>query len=283
MTKYRRNERCFCGSGKKYKRCHGDPLRGGSSDVAREIPDGVEAVMRQHQANEAMRVKQQGLGRPIISGMIGDHRFVAARNRLYYSNNWKSFTEFLLAYMKSVLGLEWGAAELAKPFEERHPILQWAEALAEYQRGHGIERGDSAPLPGVGLCFYGLAYSLYLIDHNVDLQDRLVTRLKAAGQFQGAYYELMVANCLIRAGFELQLEDESDGTTGHCEFSTCSKRTGTRYSVEAKARAVPNVLGKSDQDGSPSANPTSRLTKHLTAALRKPAPHNMRRLRRGGG
>jgi hypothetical protein len=56
---------------------------------------------------------------------------------------------------------------------------------------------------GVVSCYLGLAYSLYLIAHNVELQARMVRRLLDPTQFQGAYYELIVANILIRAGFEL--------------------------------------------------------------------------------
>lgn len=37
-------------------------------------------------------------------------------------------------------------------------------------------------------------------------------------------------------------------------------------------RAVPGLLGKSSKDGSRASDPTSRLTKHLSEALKKPAP-----------
>ena len=128
------------------------------------------------------------------------------------------------------------------------------------------------PMIGVVYCYLGLAYNLYLMKHNIELQSRLVSRLKDVQQFQGAYYELLVANCLIRAGFKLDLEDEVDKTAKHCEFSALSKTTGSRYWVEAKMRSVPGVLGKTDKDGSTSNDPTSRLTQHLRAALQKPAP-----------
>jgi hypothetical protein len=45
------------------------------------------------------------------------------------------------------------------------------------------------PASGTSRCYLGLAYSLYLIKHNVALQDRLVQRLKDINNFQGAYYE----------------------------------------------------------------------------------------------
>jgi hypothetical protein len=75
---------------------------------------------------------------------------------------------------------------------------------------------SSAVMTGVVACYLGTAYSLYLLDHNVELQARLVHRLKNPKDFQGAYYELIVANALIRAGFKLTLEDGTDPSTKHC-------------------------------------------------------------------
>ena len=87
-------------------------------------------------------------------------------------------------------------------------------------------RSRNANVSGVVACYLGLAYSLYLLDHNVEIQDRLIARLRDPRNFQGAFYELFVANILIRAGFQLTLEDESDGKSKHCEFATVSRETG---------------------------------------------------------
>ena len=232
------------------------------------------AASREQAAGEDIRVKQQGSGRPIISGNIGEYTVVATGNTLQYSKNWRTFADFLSDYIKMTLGSVWGNAELAKPLSERHPILQWYDAYCRYQATNQKKKGAifSMPMIGVVYCYLGLAYNLYLMKHNAELQSRLVARLKDMKQFQGAYYELLVANCLIRAGFMLELEDEADKTAKHCEFSARSKTTGTRYWVEAKMRSVPGVLGKTDRDGSTSNDPTSRLKQHLRAALQKPAP-----------
>ena len=126
-------------------------------------------------------------------------------------------------------------------------------------------------MTGVVACYLGTAYSLYLLDQNVELQARLVRRLKNPKDFQGAYYELIVANALIRAGFKLTLEDETDLSTRHCEFAAVSHRTGKKYWVEAKMRAVVGLLGKDDNDGTRNPNPISQMIPHLNDALRKPA------------
>ena len=125
---------------------------------------------------------------------------------------------------------------------------------------------------GAAQCYLGLAYGLYLLRHNVELQSRFVERLRNLGNFQGAYYELIVASSLIRAGFELTLEDETDTSQKHCEFAAVSKKTGKKYSVEAKMKSVAGVLGKTRDDGaSPHSRPESHVTIHLRQALRKPA------------
>jgi hypothetical protein len=67
---------------------------------------------------------------------------------------------------------------------------------------------------------YGLAYNLYLIAHNVrDIESRLIQRLKNPQNFHGAFYETRVAAELIKAGFELEYENEDDRSTSHCEFT----------------------------------------------------------------
>lgn len=166
-----------------------------------------------------------------------------------------------------------GNAELVKLLAERHTILQWYDTYCRYQAATITTPGlaSVAEVTGVVACYLGLAYSLYLLDHNLELQTRLVHRLKNQREFQGAYYELIVANTLIRAGFKLTLEDETDPTTKHCEFSAVSLRTEKKYWVEAKMRAVVGLLGKDQSDGSPDRNPLSQMVPQLNNALRKPA------------
>jgi hypothetical protein len=137
---------------------------------------------------------------------------VAVGNSVYWSSKWKTFPDFLLDYMKRKLGAEWIKLELEKPAEEQHPLIRWGLRLFEYQKKTIKNPGEvsGAPMTGVVSAYLGTAYSLYLLEHNVELQARLLGRLKNIGQFQGAYYELLVANVLIRAGFKLTLEDETE-------------------------------------------------------------------------
>ncbi len=230
-------------------------------------------MFERHQADERIREEQQGRGRPIVSVKSHDHQIVAVGNTVYFSKAWKTFPDFLAEYIKGILDLAWGNAELTKPFADRHPIIQWYDTYCRYQQATIKTPGVTAQaiVTGIVSCYLGLAYNLYLLAHNVELQIKLVSRLKIAEQFQGAYYELIVANLLIRAGFELTLEDEADGSSKHCEFSARSKRTGKKYWVEAKMRSVVGLFGKTDRDGTTNPNPLNRLIPQLNDAFEKPA------------
>ena len=98
MAKVGRNQSCPCGSGKKYKRCHGTNLP--------ESPPPFQSYQRL-QASELIRTHQQGHGRPIIAAKVADHQVVAVGSKIYYSKNWKTFPDFLGSYIFSKLYKYW--------------------------------------------------------------------------------------------------------------------------------------------------------------------------------
>lgn len=215
-------------------------------------------------AKEAQRVAQQGLGRPIISAEIGGRRVVAVRNKLY-SVKGKTFHDFLGDYLRDVLDPAWGNAELKKPLSDRHPILQWYDSICNLQRRSGLT-GDSivqVEANGAASAWLRLAYDLYALDHNAELQKKLVGRLKNPDMFPGARYETYVAAAMIRAGFDIVFEDEDDRSTTHCEFVARCKASGNMYSVEAKHR----------NRGDATSTLKFRLGRRLQGALRKQAAH----------
>ncbi|MER8641406.1 SEC-C domain-containing protein [Mesorhizobium sp. M1252] len=275
MTKIGRNQQCPCGSGKKYKHCHGAfPAPPSIRPMKLTKLFDLDAKPTS-EAAEHLRIQQQGRGKQIQSFEHAGRRFVIAGEMIYYSSNWKTFIDFLSTYLVRKLGKQWFQSEDAKPPEERSPVLLWYHAVKaqEAARGATPKVVQHVNLSGAACCLFGLAYNLYLLDHNAELQERYLHRLRNTGNFQGAYYELIVANILIRAGFTLELEDETDSSTKHCEFSATSRKTDRKYWVEAKMRAVRAHLGKSACDGVPETerDATSRMTTHIREALAKPA------------
>ncbi len=235
--------------------------------ILQEIFDTTEL----NKADELIREQQQGLGRPIITMKIQDQRLVVVGNALYNSNKWKTFPDFLSCYLSDKLGSVWINTEIAKPPSEQHTVLQWHNSYCDFQKKYNqLSTTNPVPSTGAVYCYIGLAYSLYLLEHNIKLPDNFINRIKDRKNFQGIFYELVIINCLIRAGFEITLENEADQTSKHCELVAVSKRTGKKYSVEVRMRGVEGLFGKSTDDGTKRPDPTSELTEHLRGAFKKP-------------
>jgi hypothetical protein len=198
----------------------------------------IEALSHKKKAEEVRREAFQGKGRPIISTEFNDHRFVAVGNTVHYAkaDQTKTFTDFLSRYLKTVLTPVWGNSEIAKPLAERHPLMQWYDQLCRLIGKEG-QVGEIRKYPQVGLvhAYYSLAYNLYLLQHNAEVQALLIQRLKDPNSFLSALYETHVASWFILAGFKLSLEDEQDGNSTHVEF-VAEAKAGRKYSVEAKCR-----------------------------------------------
>ncbi len=248
-----RNDTCPCGSGRKVKKCHGIDQGRRVAERNREEMErnAIEAAiqhMNKHVRAEEERQRQYGKVRDIISAEWKGHRFVAVGGRLHYSTNWRNFTDFLIFYVKHVMGKDWWVAEASKSANDRHPIAKWHDHLVDVQR-------DQSPDPETGLvsavrdgilsALLALAYDLYVLRSYAKLQDEVIARLKHPHQFQGARYELFVAATFIRAGCDIAYEDESDGKKKHTEFVARHQESGFEMAVEAKARHR-NVRGEFD-------------------------------------
>jgi hypothetical protein len=248
-----RNDPCHCGSGKKYKKCH---LPGEQAvrlaearGAARPIPPEVVKQFAAVQAADKAHVDQYGHARQTVHADFQGHKFVAVGGALHWSSQWRNFTDFLLDYIKKTLnrafGPEWYGNERQKPAEKRHPIVRWFEAFCEL--GSRTERNAAGMLEatpdGPTQAYITLAYDLYTVADNAALQNELLTRLRDPQRFHGARYELAVAAIMIRAGFDIEFEDESDNTRRHAEFVATHRATGVKVSVEAKARRRSGVMG----------------------------------------
>ena len=135
--------------------------------------------------------------------------------------------------------------EEAKPFEERHPALQWMHTFVDHSQrlereGKEDPRGGQI---GAGAAWFRFAYDIFTIRDNAKLEARLKKRLLDRKDFQGARHELAVAAMCIAAGFDLDFEDETDNTQGHAEFIATDRVSKARIAVEAKSRHRRGVKG----------------------------------------
>lgn len=229
------------------------------------------------QRREAERVAKYGYVRPPVWTRHAGQTFVAVGERMLY-NKWKTFHDFLFTYIGAVFAKDWFKKEQRLPLEERHPLMQWYQVWFEFWRAHhgdvpigGINKVDAPPAQISALLAF--AYDIYTLEHHSLLPQRLVNRLQLKDQFQGARYEAFVAAALVRAGFTIALEDETDRSSSHCEFTATYVATGKRYSVEVKSRHRAGFLGHPGTPP-PLQSIEADVTRLLVAALRKSALHD---------
>lgn len=222
--------------------------------IARIQEQGLR-MLKEHKAAEKTRLDKFGHVRAAIHADFKGYKFVAVGSELHYSNKWRTFPDFLAYYMKRVLDPAWGKAEIAKAVEQRHPIMQWYDRMCRFQqKPHPGADGLFGFIPnGPTRAYLLLANDLYTLRHHMALQAAVVKRLKHAGQFQGARHELFAAATCIRAGYEIDYEDEHDPTRRHVELFATHRPTGQKIAVEAKSRHRPGVLGRRGSPESPDA------------------------------
>lgn len=239
-TKVGRNDPCPCGSGKKFKRCHGSAAVSNSRRAFLQMQRDrtFERLAAQREAQEFQRKEQQGLGRPIIAVQSGEHRVVAVGNRVHASKTWFTFHDFLRDYPRLVLGEAWWQAELAKPPVEQHQVVRWRLIAGEQWQARTGEAGGAEGIQATGAlaAYMHFAYDLYGMAHSLHVEKLLLDRIRSPRGFTGAMYEVRVAAALLRAGFTLELEDETDRRSTHVEFVATHAATGAKFSVEAKRR-----------------------------------------------
>jgi SEC-C motif-containing protein len=268
---------CPCRSGKTFGACC---LREGRAAYHNGIPviqmPFPPPEFAEILSQESQRQTRFGQVRPAVHADWRGQKWVAVGNQLLNSPKWKTPADFFLDYLKHVMTPEWGNAELAMPLTDRHPVMQWYDAVCRLQaltKQRARPDGVFGVAPSGAMRAYSLlAYDLYILQHHRLLEARLLHRLRHKDQYQGARHELFAAATFVRAGFDIDYEDESDGSSKHTEFTATHPQTGFRLCVEAKSKHRRGVLGmKGDRD--PVDATRTRLGKLINDALKKPHKH----------
>lgn len=288
MSKIGRNDPCTCGSGKKYKKCHGGINSPNTSETRTapqftfrkvepgEFPEELLKAVRQPAAQNRAFTSQFGHVREPVTAEYQGFRFVAAGNKLVFQPAQRAqfFTDILMTFVPNVFGKEWFDEEIAKPKGTRHPVMEArVKALTFMNKQPKNPDGSyKVQMTGPMLSYFTFAYDLFVVQDNGRLDERLLERLKNCDQFQGARHELFAEATCLRAGFTIEHEDETDGTTRHAEFTATHRITGQKVSVEAKSKHRPGVLG---QPGMVQAEGQHnlRVGQLLNDAIRKNAPN----------
>ena len=209
------------------------------------LPASLISELKMRLLAQETRYTKYGEVRPIIHADFDGYKIVAVGSTLYYSKNWKTFIDFLMEFIKFILGKNWGKAELSKPLASRHEIMKWYDGMCRFQKkqAKGMDGLFGTVPNGPMLSYLLLSYDLYTLCHDNAIQESLISRLRNKDQFQGARHELFTAATCIRAGCKIEYENEADRTKKHAEFTATHRPTGQKILVEAKSRKRPGVLG----------------------------------------
>jgi hypothetical protein len=224
-----RNDACYCGSGKKYKKCCLEDDKRPTLNAERDVLGNL-------------------IGRPFIDTIweAQGTRVVAVGNRVYQRPPHETTHEFFIHLLRSEFGEAWHNEQIALPRAECHVVQEWLYRWFEAQRGadvqHHSEHRFSRPISGDLRALLCLGYDIYTLLHAQVLPPALVKRLRRADQFQGARYEAAVAAVFARAGYTLKWLNARDRKLP--EFIAGHPGSGKELAVEAKSRHRPGVLGR---------------------------------------
>ncbi|MEX2615918.1 MAG: SEC-C domain-containing protein [Alphaproteobacteria bacterium] len=229
---------CHCGSGVRYDKCHyrRDNVAQGAIRIFQEKVNTRELFIGNH----------GHIRKPQLLKM-GDRHIVTIGNQIFQQINPGpyNFVNAIIDCALHVFGDIFLEAEENKPFEDRHPAIQWLHAYSDHHN-NTLAREDAKPEDfqfGIGAAWIRLAYDLYTIRDNAELQEIMCKRILNPDTFQAARHELWVAALFVAAGFEINFENESDNSKRHPEFIAMEKETGIEVAVEAKSRRRQGIKG----------------------------------------
>ncbi|UKS27289.1 SEC-C domain-containing protein [Paenibacillus sp. HWE-109] len=229
----KRNEICFCGSGKKFKRCC----------INKNVNISFKFVHASQQSPE-----------PNL-GIVPSLEFQGQRVRtiwstLYFRPLRETFHEFLIlmAY-RNTYGKEFHENQVSIPSDKRHVTFKWWEAYCEW----GFKNINNIVEIENGKVYYGTstgeiqsllqhAYDLFCLQIVNRLPEFFISKLRDVHEFQGVKYEVAVAAIMARAGFEIEFLDDNYKSEVHCEFIATHKESGQKIGVEAKSKRRKGVL-----------------------------------------
>jgi len=178
------------------------------------------------------------------SFIFNGHRFRILWNRLHWSPPQQTFHEFLDQLVLHTLNREWFKRQASLPPVEQHVVFRWRRALLRLLKTAATTPDGGWVRTGPVEAYLCFAYDLYWLQLIHRLPNSLERRLRDHEAFQGARYEVAIAATFARAGFEIELLDESVKSSKHCEFVAVHKQTRTEVYVEAKSRRRPGVLNQ---------------------------------------
>lgn len=199
----------------------------------------------------------------------------------YTTESHNSFPEVVIEYAATLFDKRW-LSNNGSASDTPHPFAVWYEELIALKNA-SAERAQGPHeyvVDGRRFAALALAYDLFILADCGKLSKSLLKRLRLPRAFQGARAETIAAATMARAGFVLEMEDESDNRTTHPEFVALDPFTNSSLAVEVKSIERLDVLGSPQGKPVPSAGDVnaqdvakqvrSQLINALKKNLKKP-------------
>jgi len=225
-----RNDLCLCGSGNKFKKCCiGIPFENRKQPLQIEVAKELKLKVKEERKRQDKYTKAYGsFPRPVFCDSPGG-KLVAIGSKLFKVQKDESFHKFLLDNLMRLVDPEWFQREV-KLKNNKHPLINWFQNNKSNKRYY--------------LQIISVAFDLYVIENNADLQNKIIVKLKNKDQFYGARSELLCASICIRAGLEIiKFYDESLGDSC-AEFIVRDPESNFLFDLESKrSHATRNNYG----------------------------------------
>ena len=206
-----------------------------SQSDRRDFETAARAALSAREASEIVRKYQQGHGRPIISTEMNGFRLVAVGKTIKWSTGWRFFTDFLLDHLKDAIGRPW--AIQAQREQKVHSIFTWLGTMNDIAaENRTLSQGAfHSSCKGHLGALWRLGYALYLIEHNDELDAKIIKRLRSPVSFRATYHETQIASAFAVSGFKIKMAEIGRTSTSTPEF-WASRGPGLRHAVEAKCK-----------------------------------------------
>ena len=230
-----RNDPCYCGSGKKYKKCHLEIDRDARRALVEALPMLEEKSRNALEYDRRLR-EEFGVHVNYVSPIEWQGGKVWAIGSRVYPGRppRETFHEFILHVLRQTLGEPWRAAQTALPETERHFILKCFEQLSWFLKEHTdpeeLARDGQVSAEPNGWVRYliSLAWDVATLIHGGEPPDELFDRLRDRDNFQGARYELAIAAIFARLDCSIRWLDADPAlrTVKHVEFEATHRPDG---------------------------------------------------------
>lgn len=254
-----RNDPCFCGSGRKYKKCclphertpNLRPITDGqfSPKEVAEIEQLRIKMERERQERQAV-LRQFGIYIELINPIShqGRTHYIHAGAVASIGKENATYHEILIYNLQQVLGVEWWNDQVAKPWDEMHHIARCFKHVSDTVKDRSLwepvtDAVSAKITDGYAKYLLNLAFDIFILSHtkNTPPPD-WIERLKSYDQFEGKRYEISVASIFARAGCKLEYLSDERGKAKHPEFKATLPETDDTAYVEAKARTKAGTL-----------------------------------------